>query len=57
MEREGIRFLFVLSSPDQKRHLHILENIMALSHDEKLRNALCLAQNQAQALSLLEEFQ
>lgn len=57
MERKGIRFLFVLSSPDQKKHLHILENIMELSRDEKLRNALCLAQNQAQALSLLEKFQ
>lgn len=56
MDREGIRFLFVLSSPDQKKHLHILENIMELSRDEKLRNALCLAQNQTQALSLLEEF-
>lgn len=57
MDRKGIRFLFVLSSPDQKKHLHILENILTLSRDDKLRRALCLAQNQQQALSLLASFE
>lgn len=56
-ERKGIRFLFVLSSPDQKKHLHILENIMALSRDAEVRDALCQAQNQVQALTLLQAFQ
>ncbi|MDR3765636.1 MAG: PRD domain-containing protein, partial [Butyricicoccus sp.] len=55
--RTGIRFLFVLSSPDQQKHLHILENILALSHDAAARQALCAAEDAEQAFSILERFQ
>lgn len=57
MDRKGIRFLFVLASPDQKKHLHVLEHIMSLSRDTKLRDALCAAQTSEQALDLLQTFQ
>lgn len=57
MEREGILlFVCAVLSGSEKTLAHSGEYHGA-QHDEKLRNALCLAQNQAQALSLLEEFQ
>lgn len=55
--QKKIHFLFVLATPDQQAHLHILENIMRLCNDEGTLKQLLVAQNEKAALDILSDYQ
>lgn len=55
--QKKIHFLFVLATPDQQAHLHILENIMRLCSDEETRGRLLAAINAEEALNILADYQ
>jgi|GEM_PF-5581248 len=57
LQKKGIRFLFVLASPNQREHLHILENIMEFSNDRETREKLLKASSTHQALELLRKYE
>jgi mannitol operon transcriptional antiterminator len=54
MGKEQVQFLFVLSSPNQGDHLHILQNIALLAEQPKLMNQLIEAENEEDILYLLK---
>lgn len=55
--KKKIRFLFVLATPDQQEHLHILENIMRLCNDVEMRTAILSAKDNGQVLKILSQIQ
>lgn len=57
IREKQIRFLFVLATPDQQEHLHILENIMRLCNDEKMRGQLLAADDIGKTMEILSQFQ
>lgn len=54
--QKPVRFLFVLATPDQQEHLHILENIMRLCNDEATRKKLLTAGDEEAALEILADY-
>lgn len=52
-----VRFLFVLATPNQQDHLHILENVMQFCNDSETREQLIKAENEMDALDLLSVYQ
>ncbi len=55
--QKKIHFLFVLATPDQQEHLHILENIMRLCNDSLARKRLLEASDEEEAMEILSYFQ
>lgn len=52
-----VRFLFVLATPNQQEHLHILENVMEFCNDSEMRDRLAAAEDETVALELLNVYQ
>jgi len=55
--QKKVYFLFVLATPDQQEHLHILENIMRLCNDGLMRKKLLEASDKGEAIDILSYYQ
>ena len=52
-----VRFLFVLATPNQQDHLHILENVMEFCNNKEMRDKIAEAESETTALELLNAYQ
>lgn len=55
MGKNNVQFLFILSTPNQQEHLHILQNIVSVNEDEKIMNQMIQAECEEDALYILKK--
>lgn len=55
MGKENVQFLFVLATPNQSEHIHILQNIACLNDQPEAMNKMIEAENEEDILGILRK--